>query len=64
VLGFVPGLLLAWGLYLVTARATLLPLEMTTARAAGVFALTIMMCGVSGALAVRKLRAADPADVF
>jgi putative ABC transport system permease protein len=64
VLGFVPGLLLAWGLYLVTARATLLPLEMTTARAAGVFALTIVMCGVSGALAVRKLRAADPADVF
>jgi putative ABC transport system permease protein len=29
-----------------------------------VFALTILMCLVSGAIASSKLRAADPADVF
>lgn len=64
VLGFLPGLLLSWALYAVAARVTLLPIAMTLDRVALVFGLTILMCGISGAVAVRKLRAADPADVF
>ncbi len=64
VLGYFPGLLMALGLYSLAARVTLLPVVMTTQRAAVVFGLTVLMCGVSGAAAVRKLRAADPADVF
>jgi ABC-type lipoprotein release transport system permease subunit len=37
-----------------------LPLD----RLAGVFLLTLAMCLGSALLAVRRLRAADPADVF
>jgi putative ABC transport system permease protein len=63
-LGFVPGLLIAWLLYGLTQRQTNLPMLMTPWRIAGVLALTVAMCCVSGALATRKLRSADPADVF
>ena len=63
-LGYFPAALAATGLYSVASEATQLPLRMTSTRAAGVLGATIMMCGISGLLAVRKLRAADPADVF
>ena len=64
VLGFLPGLVLSTGLYFVARSATLLPIGMTVSRAAMVLALTIVMCTVSGGVALRKLQAADPADVF
>ena len=64
VLGFLPGAALAWGLYAITVKATNLPLQMTTARGALIFGLTVVMCGLSAMLAMRKLRQADPADVF
>ncbi|MDX2037415.1 MAG: ABC transporter permease DevC [Isosphaeraceae bacterium] len=64
VFGFFPGLGLATILYEVAGRVTLLPVEMTLDRVVLVFSLTIVMCLFSGAIAVRKLRAADPADVF
>jgi putative ABC transport system permease protein len=64
VVGFMPGALAAVGLYTLTRSATSLPLVMTLARATTVFLLTIIMCLVSGAIAVRKLRSADPADMF
>lgn len=64
VLGFVPGLGIALVLYAVTTEATRLPLHMTPGRAAGVFLLTLAMCGVSALMALRKVRAADPAEVF
>jgi putative ABC transport system permease protein len=64
IVGFLPGTLAAVGLYTMTRNATSLPLLMTVARAATVLALTVIMCLVSGAIAVRKLRAADPADMF
>jgi putative ABC transport system permease protein len=62
--GFMPGMFAAIGLYTMTRNATSLPLMMTVARALTVFLLTVIMCLVSGAIAVRKLRAADPADMF
>jgi putative ABC transport system permease protein len=64
IVGFFPGMLAAVGLYAVTRNATSLPLVMTVARATTVLILTIIMCAISGAIAVRKLRAADPADMF
>ncbi len=64
IVGFFPGMLAAVGLYTMTRNATNLPLLMTVARAATVLLLTFIMCLVSGAIAVRKLRAADPADMF
>lgn len=63
-LGFIPGLLIALGLYWVVAGATGLPLAMTSARAAGVLAATIIMCAASGAIATRRLARANPADLF
>ncbi len=64
IVGFFPGMLAAVGLYTVTRNATSLPLLMTLARATTVMILTMIMCTISGAIAVRKLRAADPADMF
>ena len=63
-LGFLPGLVISVGLYRLTYAATLLPIAMKFNRALVVFVLTVLMCGVSGLLATRKLRAVDPADVF
>ena len=64
IVGFFPGMFAAVGLYSLTRSATSLPLLMTVARAITVLMLTMIMCIVSGAIAVRKLRAADPADMF
>jgi putative ABC transport system permease protein len=64
VIGFAPGMLAAVGLYTMTRNATSLPLLMTVSRATLVLLLTMIMCLFSGAIAVRKLRAADPADMF
>ena len=64
VVGFFPSLGLALFLYGNTAAATGLPIIMTTLRAVQVLGLTVAMCCLSGAIAVNKLRAADPADIF
>ncbi|MBD1824617.1 FtsX-like permease family protein [Cyanobacteria bacterium FACHB-DQ100] len=64
VLGFIPGFAVAVGLYQITYAATLLPIAMNTNRAITVFVLTVAMCSISGAIAMRKLQAADPADIF
>jgi len=64
ILGYFPGFALAAGLYNLTRNATNLPMLMTLSRAVSVFILTAIMCCISGAIAVRKLQAADPADIF
>lgn len=64
ILGFLPGFILSIGLYQVTYAATMLPIFMKMERAIQVWILTVIMCSVSGAIAMRKLRSADPADVF
>jgi len=63
-LGYVPGLIVTLGLYRVSEAATGLPLELTTERAVFVLVLTLAMCCISGAIALRKVRSADPAEVF
>nr|WP_208491944.1 ABC transporter permease DevC [aff. Roholtiella sp. LEGE 12411] len=64
VLGFIPGVIVPFGLYHLTRNATNLPLYMTLARAITVLVLTMIMCIISGAIATRKLQSADPADMF
>jgi putative ABC transport system permease protein len=64
ILGFIPGFLLALALYNLTRNATALPIEMTIDRAIFVLCLAVIMCVVSGAIAVRKVQDADPADIF
>ncbi len=63
-LGFIPGSVLPFFLYQFVAGATALPIYMTVERAITVLVLTIAMCGVSGAIATRRLQSADPADMF
>ena len=63
-LGYFPGFSLALVLYANVSKATGLPLMMTTARAIQLLIMTIVMCMISGAIAVTKLRSADPADIF
>lgn len=64
VLGFLPGLALSAVLYDVVGKGTFLPLAMDWERALGVFAMIFTMCAVAGLLAMRKLRDANPADMF
>ncbi len=64
VIGFLPSLVLAMGLYQLTYSATLLPIFMKLDRAVTVFVLTMVMCSASGAIAMQKLYEADPADIF
>ncbi|PSB48932.1 ABC transporter [Cyanosarcina cf. burmensis CCALA 770] len=64
ILGYIPGFALTLGLYDLTKKATSLPMAMDIVRASLVLILTILMCFISGAIAVRKLQAADPADIF
>jgi len=64
VFGFLPGLLISWLLYVWLADLTGLVMILTSQRVLLVFCLTFLMCTISGALAVRKLWAADPATLF
>lgn len=64
VFGFLPGWLVSWLLYLWLADLTGLVMMLTPQRILLVFCLTFLMCTISGALAVRKLWAADPATLF
>lgn len=64
VLGYIPGFLLSIVQYEYTKTATLLPVTMTLTRAIFVLVLTIAMCSISGILTLRKLKSADPADIF
>ncbi|NET38405.1 MAG: FtsX-like permease family protein [Cyanothece sp. SIO1E1] len=65
-MGYVPGLIVALGLYEMTLNATSgsLPVSMNVGRVLFVMILTLVMCSVSGLISVRKAVAADPADVF
>ncbi len=63
-LGFVPAFFGAIGLYALLRQHALVPVGMEFGRAVGVFLLTGLMCFSATFLAVRKLRAADPAELF
>ncbi|MEL6439193.1 MAG: ABC transporter permease DevC [Cyanobacteria bacterium J06621_8] len=63
-IGFIPSVAIAAGLYQLTAAATALPIVLPASRAVTVLIMTILMCSISGAIATRKLQSADPADIF
>jgi putative ABC transport system permease protein len=62
--GFLPGVGISMLAYHVAGDATSLPIKMTFLRIVMVYILTALMCIISGALAMRKLRSADPAEIF
>ncbi|KQZ86372.1 ABC transporter permease [Mesorhizobium sp. Root157] len=64
VFGFIPGLIVGTTILTVMAKVTTLPLSMTLFMAASVFVGTIAVSSLSGAIATRRVAAADPADLF
>ncbi|MBD1821946.1 FtsX-like permease family protein [Cyanobacteria bacterium FACHB-DQ100] len=64
VLGFLPGFACSVGMYGLLGTLTRVAIVMRPDVALQVFILTLLMCLISAAIAVRKLRSADPADVF
>ncbi len=64
ILGFIPGILSSYGVYVLLTELTKIPLIMRPDIVIRVFCLTLIMCGVAGAMATSKLRSADPADIF
>jgi putative ABC transport system permease protein len=64
ILGFLPGVALSQVVFLIAYQATLLPLRLDPVRLGAVYVLTAGMCAFSGALAMRKVKSADPADIF
>ena len=64
VLGFIPGFGVSIGMYGLLEALTQMPLAMQSHVALRVFFLTVTMCLASGAIAIRKLQSADPAEVF
>jgi putative ABC transport system permease protein len=63
ILGFIPGLGISFFLYNLTKNATLLPLYIWD-KAIPVMLLTMVMCIISGAISLRKVQSADPAEIF
>ena len=64
IIGYLPGFGISLGLYSLIKAGTQLPMAMNLGRAMMVFVLTVLMCFCSGAIAVRRLNDADPADIF
>jgi putative ABC transport system permease protein len=64
VIGFLPGGALSVLIYKFAGDATLLPIHMTVGRMVAVYLLTTFMCVGAGALAMRRVRLADPAEIF
>ncbi|MGF1589950.1 MAG: ABC transporter permease DevC [Pleurocapsa sp.] len=63
-LGFIPGIIVSFGLYDLAKNATHLPVIMDINKTFNVFLSVIAMCSISGILAIQKLRSVDPADIF
>ena len=61
---FVPAVAIALWAYSVIRAATLLPITMSPAQLAGVFAVGLFMSAISAMLSVIRLRRADPAEIF
>lgn len=64
IVGFIPGFLVSALIYNAAAGTTGLLFKMTLGRIVGLYIATFFMCLVSGAIAVRKVQATDPAEVF
>jgi putative ABC transport system permease protein len=62
--GFVPGMAVILGVYVILTEWTGLPMRLTPGRFALVLGLTLVMCVLSGLMALRKAQKVDPADVF
>lgn len=62
--GYGVGFAAAWAAYIDVSERARIPIAMDGERALIVLGMSVAMCFLSGLLAVFKLRAADPADLF
>lgn len=63
-LGFVPGYIVSVGLYHLAESQIFMPMPMTFSKVMTVFFFILSMCATAGFLAINKLKAANPADMF
>jgi len=63
-MSYLPSLVVAWFLFQLVHLASRLPIRMTAGLVGLVLLLSFAMCGISGMLALRKIKKADPADLF
>jgi putative ABC transport system permease protein len=63
-LGYIPGLIISNIMYASIEAETKLPVMMTPELTIFVLILAFIMCFIAGVIAMRKLRHADPADIF
>lgn len=64
VLGFIPGFILSAALYQLAESQIFMPMPISFSKTATVFGFILSMCATAGFLAIHKLKAADPADMF
>lgn len=64
VLGFIPGYLLSLGLYHMAESKMYMPMPLPFGKVTTVFMFMLSMCFMAGLLAIRKLKDANPADMF
>jgi putative ABC transport system permease protein len=64
VLGFIPGWAISLGLYTITEQSKHIPMQMGLGLSLSILFASIAMCAISGVASLRKVNAADPADLF
>ncbi|MCA9070853.1 MAG: FtsX-like permease family protein, partial [Planctomycetaceae bacterium] len=64
VVGYVPGLLIAFVLYIITENLAGIPMQMRRFDVGLVLCLALGFCVASGLAALWKIRQAEPADLF
>jgi putative ABC transport system permease protein len=64
VLGYLPGMLLCWGIQSWALSAQGLTILISPGTAIGVFGITVVMCVSSAIFAIQKINRVDPAIVF
>lgn len=64
VLAYVPAVLASLAAYVAIREQAKLPIGMTIVRLLAVLLLTLIMSGVTGLFCLRKLKTADPADLY
>jgi len=63
-LSYILGLILALPLYQISREVTRLPVIITIDKCLYILLFTLIMCSLSGILAIQKTQKADPADIF
>ena len=64
ILGFIPGYILSVGLYHLAESEIFMPMPMSFNKVMTVFFFILSMCATASFLAIRKLKDANPADMF